>query len=60
MLVNKYILCSDAKWDFGLIGIHAKPDQAVDEMRNLIDVYDDVIQKWSDVKVRSLVYSNQA
>ena len=39
-------------WDFALIGIHVKPDDAVAEIDGLLDVYDDVRRKWTDIQVR--------
>ena len=38
-------------WDFALIGIHVKPDHAVEEIGALLDVYNDVRQTWRDVEV---------
>ena len=38
-----------------MIGIHAKPDHAVEEIGALLDVYNDVRQTWRDVEVYILL-----
>lgn len=43
-------------FDIALVGIHVKPDHAVAEIRDLIDVYDDVIGHWPTVKVCTFSY----
>ena len=45
------VLRLGSNWDFAVIGVHIKPDDALNELTNMTDVYTAVQEEWNDVEV---------